>query len=88
MTDKIDPFADRDEFFDALAGELEEFLLRLVASPDDLLDFVNNRVAFLDRAGLSPEARALLLESNFSRIQSVMERRGSPAIRWICIWIF
>jgi hypothetical protein len=87
MPDKLDSLGDREEFFEHVAKEIEAFLLRLEESPDDLIRFINNRVAFLNETDLSDQAKALLLESDYSVILEVMKYRESQAVRWICIWV-
>jgi hypothetical protein len=96
MTDELDPgrpLGGRDgrkDLFLELGRQIEAFLLRLEASPEDLSGYVRNRVAFLNTVApeeLSDEAKALLLESNYSVIQEVMSERGSTAVRWVCVWV-
>jgi len=87
MPDRLDSLGDREEFFERVAKEIEAFLLRLEESPDDLVRFINNRVAFLNETDLSDQAKALLLESDYSVILEVMKYRESQAVRWICIWV-
>lgn len=79
----------RDAYFKALAHELEEFLLRLEKNDKDLLAFVDNRVAFLNRANvkLSDQAKAILLSSDYGVVQEVMSYRQSTAVRWVCVWV-
>jgi hypothetical protein len=85
--DRLDSLGERDDYYTRLAKEVEAFLLGLEANPDDLVAFVNNRLAFLNESSLSNDAKTLLLESNYSLVQEVMKYRESPAIRWICIWV-
>jgi hypothetical protein len=87
MPDRLDSLGEREEFFERIAKEIEAFLLRLEASPDDLVSYVNNRVAFLNETDLSDQAKALLLESDYSVILEVMKYRESQAVRWVCIWV-
>ncbi len=93
MSDGLHPLGEpgeRAEFLKKLGNEIEALLLRLEASQGDLIAYIDNRVAFLntiDRSELSDEAKALLLESDYSVIQEVMKHRDSTAVRWICIWI-
>jgi hypothetical protein len=87
MPDKLDSLGDREDFFERMAKEIEAFLLRLEENPDDLIRFINNRVAFLNETDLSDQAKALLLESDYSVIFEVMKYRESQAVRWICIWV-
>jgi hypothetical protein len=86
----VGDLGERDAFFRGVAGEIEAFLLRLEASPDDLFHYVKNRVAFLNtvpESELSDTAKALLLESNYSVVQEVMKHRESQALRWVCVWV-
>jgi hypothetical protein len=73
------------DFNKELASEVRGFLERLT-DPDNLVAYVRNRVGFIHEAELSPEAEALLLDSNYQRIQAVMSAASSPQ-RWIVIWI-
>jgi hypothetical protein len=91
MPERLDSLGDRDELFQRLAREIEEFLLKLEENPDALASYVDNRIEFLTHNEisnvLSDQAKALLLESDYSVILEVMKYRESTAIRWICIWI-
>jgi hypothetical protein len=91
MADPLDPLGERDDLFSRMAQEIEEFLLTLQDDPDALVAFVNNRIAFLEHnpisKKLSDQAKALLLESDYSVVLEVMRYRESKAVRWICVWI-
>ena len=90
MADRLDDLGNREEFFARVAGQIERFLLRLAENPDDLVAYVGNRVAFLKTVPedeLDDQAKALLLESNYSLVQEVMKHRESQALRWVCIWV-
>jgi hypothetical protein len=81
----------RDEYFQHLANQLEAFLLRLQDHPNDLIAFVNDRVAFLNdpkhNVALDDQAKAILLQSDYSIVQEVMSYRKSTAVRWVCVWV-
>jgi len=68
------------------AEAIRNFLLALADDPDLLVEYVRNRVAVLRESGLSEEAQALLLESNYTRVTEVMKLASTPA-RWVCIWV-
>ena len=90
MADRLDDLGNREEFFSARGREIERFLLRLAENPDDLVDYIGNRIAFLEAVPedeLDDQAKALLLESNYSLVQEVMKHRESQALRWVCIWV-
>jgi hypothetical protein len=87
MPDILESLGDRDEFFERLANEIEEFLLGLEKDDSALIAYINNPVAYLNTTGISDRAKAVLLDSDYSAIQEVMKHRDSSAIRWICIWI-
>jgi hypothetical protein len=93
MRKRLDPLGDRDKHFKGMAAEIETFLLYLEAHPDALVEFVNDRVSYLNkyrspsRRKLSDGAKALLLSSDYSVIQEVMSYRETQAIRWVCIWV-
>jgi hypothetical protein len=78
---------DRDDFFRGLAQEIEAFLLDLEADPELLVAYVKDRVAVLNETDLGNEAKALLLESDYSVVREVMKYRESDAILWLCVWI-
>jgi hypothetical protein len=78
---------DRDEFFRGLAEEIEGFLLDLEADPALLVAYVKDRVGVLNGTDLSDNAKAVLLESDYSVVQEIMRYRESDAIRWLCVWI-
>lgn len=79
----------RQGYLQGLAQELEAFLLKLEKSDKDLVSFVDDRVAFLNRktVKLSDEAKAILLSSDYSVVQEVMSYRKSTAVRWVCVWV-
>jgi len=87
MNDRSSELGPRDEFFRGLAGEIEGFLLDLEADPELLVAYVKDRVGVLNETGLSDNAKAVLLESNYALVQEIMEHRDTDAIRWICIWV-
>jgi len=87
VPERLDGLGERDDFFRGLAKEVEGFLLRLEECPEELIEFVRDRVAFLGRSDLSDQAKALLLESNYSLVQEVMKHRESQALRWVCVWV-
>lgn len=90
MADRLDDLGNREEFFARVAGQIERFLLRLAENPDDLVAYIGNRIAFLEAVPqdeLDDQAKALLLESNYSLVQEVMKHRESQALRWVCIWV-
>jgi hypothetical protein len=68
------------------AEAIRNFLLGLADDPDLLVEYVRNRLAVLQESGLSEEAQALLLESNYTRVHQVMKQSSTPA-RWVCIWV-
>ena len=91
MADDSDP---RKEFFQALGEEIERFLLFLVDDKDALFDYVKDPFEFLknwepadDRPGLSNEAKAILLQSNYSVVKEAMKYRGSHQVHWVCVWV-
>jgi hypothetical protein len=77
----------REDFFSGLAEEIEDFLLELEANPEALAAYVKDRVGFLNETDLSNDAKALLLESDYSVVHEVMKYRHSDAIVWLCVWI-
>ena len=83
----MEDLGEREVLFRRVAGEVEAFLLSLVDNPQDLHNYVENRVGVLCESDLSPEAKALLLESDYSRVQEVMSYRQSQALRWVCVWV-
>jgi hypothetical protein len=93
MRKRLDPLGERGKHMKGLAVEIETFLLHLEASPVDLVEFVNDRVAYLNRyrspsrKKLSDGAKAVLLASDYSVVQEVMSYRETQAVRWICIWV-
>ena len=68
------------------AEAIRNFLLGLADDPDLLVEYIRNRVAVLRDSGLSEEAQALLMESNYTRVHQVMKQSSTPA-RWVCIWV-
>jgi hypothetical protein len=78
---------DIGAFNKALATEIRAFLEKLT-DQDNLVRYVNDRVGFIHAQDppLSSEAEALLLDSNYQRIQAVMSAASAPQ-RWIVIWI-
>lgn len=89
--DRFNPsLGERSELFEGMANQIQAFLLALVQDPEDLARYVKNRVAYLEqvpREKLSDEAKALLLESDYSVVYEVMRHRNTQAIRWLCVWI-
>jgi hypothetical protein len=81
----------RDEYFKQLADQLETFLLYLQDHPSDLLAFIDDRVALVNKPRfkemLSDQAKAILLQSDYSIVQEVMSYRTSTAVRWVCVWV-
>ena len=72
------------------SAQIREFLVDLASNGNKLFAYVNDRVAYLAKVPndeLSPEAKALLLDSDYERIQAVMSQASPPAVRWITIWI-
>jgi hypothetical protein len=91
MSDDLDP---RKLFFKELGEEIEEFLLFLVGDKDKLFDYVQDPFDFLknwepedDRPRLSNEAKAILLQSNYSVVKEAMKYRGSHQVHWVCVWV-
>ena len=83
MSEPLQPPAPLDvEAAKAIRG----FLLGLADDPDALVEYVRNQLDVLSRSGLSEEAQALLLESNYARVQAVMSQASTP-VRWLVIWI-
>ena len=93
MRKRLDPLGDRDKHLKSMAAEIETFLLYLEANPVALVEYVNDRVAYLNRyrspsrKKLSDGAKAVLLASDYSLVQEVMAYRETQAVRWICIWV-
>lgn len=87
MAKRRSELGDRGDFFRGLAEEIEGFLLDLEADPDLLVAYVKDRVGVLNGTDLSDNAKAVLLESDYSVVQEIMRHRDSDAIRWLCVWI-
>jgi hypothetical protein len=91
--DPLGTTGGRDAYLEKLAQELEAFLLYLQDDDDALVAFVNNRVGFLNsrkfpkRPKLSDQAKAILIGSDYSVVQEVMQYRKSTAVRWVCVWV-
>jgi hypothetical protein len=92
---------EREAFFKDLGKQIENFLLYLERNTEELVRYVNHPFEVLeeidepegDNRGdvaaprLSYEAKAILLQSNYSVIKEVMSYRGSTAARWVCVWV-
>jgi hypothetical protein len=72
------------------AMAIRTFLEELANQPELLVEYVDNRVAFLrnraEQFDLNDEAQALLLGDNFARVHEVMKQASQP-VRWLVIWI-
>ena len=80
----------RKEYFEKIANELEEFLLDLQANPADLVAFVDDRVGFLNDPrfeDIDDQAKAILIQSDYSIVHAIMSYRKSTAVRWVCVWV-
>ncbi len=77
--------------FKKLAQELEAFLIYLEEHPSEMLAFISDRVALLNKPRitkmLSDQAKAILIQSDYSVVQEVMSYRESSAVRWVCVWV-
>jgi hypothetical protein len=97
------PLGERGErrpFFQKLGVEIEEFLLFLEANGDALVAYVSDPFEYLrdikspgdedpndTRPRLSNEAKAILLQSNYSVVKEAMKYRESTAVHWVCVWV-
>ena len=77
---------DIQEFNAALAKEVREFLGKLAQSSSLLARYVDNPAKVISDEKLSTQAEALLLDTNFARVQAVM-KEASPPSRWLAVWI-
>jgi hypothetical protein len=68
------------------ARAIREFLVELAENPDALVEYIRNPLDVLCKSELSVEAKALLLDGNFARVQAVMSQASMP-VRWLVIWI-
>ena len=95
MADEPDP---RKLFFEALGEEIETFLLFLTEDKDALFAYVKDPFAYLEgingpdapddlRPRLTNEAKAILLQSNYSVVKEAMKYRGSHQVHWVCVWV-
>ncbi len=83
MPEPLEPPAALDA---EVARSIREFLLRMAEDPDLLVEYVRNPLAVLAETELGPEAQALLLDGNFSRVHTVMKQSSTP-VRWLVIWL-
>jgi hypothetical protein len=78
------------DFRAAQAARIRDFLNRLDTEDDLLRRYFKDRVTVLreevEAGNLLREDMALLLDGNYSRVSDVMSQ-GSPARRWLIIWI-
>jgi len=91
----------REAFFEELGKQIEDFLLFLEGNCEQLCEYVKDPFAFLKRIHhpddpddpddirprLTNEAKAILLQSNYSVVKEAMKYRTSTAVHWVCVWV-